>query len=177
MGINRTAKSGDYKRALTELNNRGGIIEGTPNSILIALGFDGKWNEFKSNISAAVVKTELGRYAVKISEEQEHNSYQDNKETLSATNPIIFAMCASAYILGEGDSDDFEGYTGEYESLQEVIAPLASEIDSSIGGIYFPYQTEEDIEVYAVERSLLYTASGDGLFTLYGSAVLAHTQS
>lgn len=174
MGIKRSAKSGDYKRALTELSNIGGVIEGTPSSILIALGFDGSWNEFKSDINASVIKTELGRYAVKLSEHQ--NASKSNKAPLSITNPTIFAMCASAYILGEGEPEEFEGYSGEYESLQDVITPLASEIDSSIGGIYLPYQTEDDIEIYTIERSLCYSATGDGLFTLYGSAVLAHTQ-
>lgn len=175
MGIKRSAKKGDYKRAVTELQARSGVVEGTPNSILNSLGFDGSWNEFKAGIKASVVKTDIGRYAVLLSEAQEMPHVEP--QFVSAVDPRIFAMCVSAFILGEGETEDFENFTGKYEHLDDVVVWLANEVDSSIGGLYLPFKTDEDVEIYAVERSLLYTASGDGLFTLYGSAVLANAQT
>jgi hypothetical protein len=174
MGIKRTAKAGDYKRALSELENRSGLIEGTPRGILAALGFDGSWREFRAYIpNASVSKSEtLGRFVVQLSDQ--NDTYQSSADKVDTIDPEIYAMCASAYVLGEGDPTEFENYVGSYDEIDAITAPLAREIDSSIAGLYLPFRTEVDIEVYSVERSLVYAAEGDGRFMLYGSGILVH---
>jgi hypothetical protein len=174
MGIKRTAKAGDYKKALSELENRDGFIEGTPKRILTTLGFDGSWREFKAFIpNASVTKSDtLGRFVVQLLDQDD--SAQETTKNVSSVDPEIYALCASAYVLGEGNPSEFESYVGDYELLETITAPLAREIDSTIAGLYLPFRTESDLEVYSVERSLIYSAGGDGKFVLYGSVVLVH---
>ena len=172
MGFKRSAKAGDFKKALEVLEIKRGFVEGTPKSILISLGFDGSWNEFRAQINANVVKTDLGRFAV-----SQTDPKQTRLETETAhnyTDVSIFAICASSYILGQGIATDLEDFTGEYETLDELTTCLAAEIDNSIGGLYLPYKSVDDIEIYSLERGIFYNAVGDGMFTVYGSTVLAN---
>lgn len=171
MGIRKTAKAGDFKRALEELSEQG-CVEGNPSSILNKLGFNGSWKEFQSEIGLPVIKVALGRYALFTPGYEAPRQATDES---SVIRPDIFAICAGTYVLGEGDPLDFEPYIGDYSQVKELTAALAVEIDDSIAAVFLPPETDQAIEVYAVERGLYYDTPSAGRFTLYGSAVLANT--
>jgi hypothetical protein len=172
MGMKVSAKASDYRKAVEQLESRGGFIEGgSLKGIIKSLGFDGGWKEFVHNTNVSVSRNELGRYCVSLI----GNTEESAEEVVSKNiDPELFALCASAYVLGSGETDNFEEFHGDYESVPQLISALSTEIDESIGALYLPYKTEEDVEIYTVERSLFYTAPGDGSYRVYGSAVLAN---
>jgi hypothetical protein len=168
MAIKKTAKKGDYKRALRALRDQEGYVEGRPETILYKLGFDGSWEEFKATFGVPVVKTELGRYAVSLSENTQQYTQEAHRKLQFSVDPYIYAACASTFLIGDGAAEGFESLSGRYEEIDVIAAALALHIDSYIGSLYFPYQTESPIEVYTIERSLMYQAPGDNTFMLYG---------
>lgn len=172
MGMKRSAKAGDFSRAKSELENNQGYVEGCPSSILKKLGFDGGWKEFREFFPAEVVMIDVGRYAV-ISAKETPSTKTIREELLIPNNPRTFALCASNYVLGLGESTDFEPFNGRYSEIELLVHAMSEEIDVSIGAQHFPFDTGEvPFEFYRVERSLNYMANG-GEFQVYGSAVLS----
>ncbi len=172
MSSKRSANAGDYKKAKSALANRGGFIEGSPESILISLGFDGGWKEFRDFIGAEVNKIDLGRYTVQL---LASSVIKEAPKQVKTFDPASFAVCASNYVLGIGDPTDFEKFEGDYGQTPELICALAETIDVSISTVRLPYQTATDMEIYRLERSLNYTAAGDGRFCVYGAQILQMT--
>lgn len=174
MAYKRTAKSGDFNRVHKSLSEQG-VVKGHPKSIIKKTGFDGSWNELRNSPNIQVFETEHpGRYAVTLCEEVQNDPISlDGDEEPENIDPDVYALCAENYLLGLEGSEEFTTYEGPYEEIDVVRNALAYRIDSSIGGLYLPYETEKDIEVYALDRSLMYTAPGDGHFRLYGSHILS----
>ena len=170
MSIRRTAKKGDFKRAATSLEQLGGEVSGTPRSIMAKLGFDGSWQEFRIFMDANVCgDNELGRYVVKSATNTKRAETVAQSVDLSMS-PEIFAMCASSYVLGEGDEKEFHAISGPYARVTEVVEALAIELDDTIGGMYLP-PVSKDMSLYKVERELIYASSND-TFRVYGAHIL-----
>ena len=173
--MKRSANSGDFKKAQNRIEELG-YVEGNPKSILKKLGFDGSWKEFVDGIGVPVGKTDVGRYAVSLCQDNAQEDSITSQETLTTVDPDIYASCAFNFLLGQGDPRDFEDYVGIYNEIHVMNEALASNIDCSIGGLWLPLNTNEDIEVYTIDeadRSLMYTAPGDYTFRLYGTEILA----
>jgi hypothetical protein len=165
MGIKRTANMSAFKKARATLE-RIGEVEGTPESLPRKLGYDGSWSEFVAFSGAVVVKTDImGRYIVRSANEPVSTDLKS--DIRRSFNPEIFAMCASTFLLGEGDIKDFEPMKTTYDKHAVVLSALANEIDPVIGAVHIPFEQGCTL-VYEIDKSLYARSDGTGEIEFYG---------